>query len=234
MSDVWLQLAAVYERRGMPAAALEAYKEIIGRNPKDPAALTGAAGALVQLRRFDEARAHAELAVDVAPAIAHELLARLALQRGDADAARRHAKLAFDADPTLPMPQFVEGLIAYGRGDFAGAVPHLTQASQALAARTERVADVNYLLGDSLARLERYPEAEAAFKAELAVFPAHLRARGGLAMLYAATGRAAEAAAQVEELMRISPTPAGYEAAAQLWTMFGQPQRAAAARARAR
>ena len=234
MTDVWLQLAALYDRGGMPAAALDAYQQIIRRNPKDPASLTGAAGTLVQLGRFDEARKHAELAIDVAPAIAHELLARLALQRRDPDAARRHAKLASDADPTLPMPQFIEGLIAYNRGDFAGAVTELSSASNALASRTERVADVNFLLGDALARLERYPEAEAAFKAELAVFPRHIRARAGLAMLYAATGRGAEAMAQVDEIVRRSPNSAGYSTAAQLLTMFGQPARAAEMRARAR
>jgi len=234
MTDVWLQLAALYDRGGMPAGALEAYQQIIRRNPKDPAGLTGAAGALVQLGRFGEARTHAELAVDVAPAIAHELLARLALQRRDPDAARRHAKLASEADPTLPMPQFIEGLIAYNRGAFDAAVPHLMQASRALQSRTERVADVNFLLGDALARLERYPEAEAAFKAELAVFPRHIRARAGLAMLYAATGRPADAMAQVDEIVRLSPDSAGYATAAQLLTMFGQPARAAEMRARAR
>ena len=234
MTDVWLQLAGLYERRGMTANALEAYKEVITRQPKDPAALTGAAGALVTLGRFDDARAHAELAADVAPAIAHELLARLALQRGDADAARRHAKLAAAADPSLPMPAFIEGLIAYARQDFASAVPHLAQAARALQTRTETLVDVNYVLGDSLARLERYPEAEAAFKAELAVSPAHFRARAGLAMLYAATGRRAEAEAEVDAITRISPTPAGFSTAAQLWTMFGRPDRAARARAQAR
>ena len=234
MSDVRLQLAGIYEKLGRPEDALAAYKDAITRNPSDGAALTGAAATLVQLRRFDEARAHAELAAAVSPAIAHELLARLAVQRGDAAAARRHAKLAFDADPTLPMPAFIEGLLAYNRGDIAGAVPHLAQAAQALASRTERIADVHYVLGDALARLERYREAEAAFLAELAVSPGHIRARAGLAMLYAATGRPREAAAQVDEITRISPTPAGFSTAAQLWTMFGQPERAAAARARAR
>jgi hypothetical protein len=34
--------------------------------------------------------------------------------------------------------------------------------------------------------------------------------------------------------MRISPTPAGFSMAAQLWGMFGDPARAAAARARAK
>jgi tetratricopeptide (TPR) repeat protein len=187
---------------------------------------------LIQLGRFDEARAHAELAIGVAPAIAHELLARLAVQRGDAAAARRHAELASQADTTLPMPAFIDGLLAHGRGDFARAVTHLAEASRALEGRTERLADVNYLLGDALAHLERYPEAERAFKAELSVLPSHLRARAGLAMLYAATGRPREAEAAVEEIMKISPTPEGFGMAAQLWTMFGRPDRAAAARSK--
>ena len=79
-----------------------------------------------------------------------------------------------------------------------------------------------------MARLERYAEAEPLFKAELAVFPGHVRARAGLAMMYKATARDAEAARAVEEIVRLSPTPEGRAMAAQLWTMFGEPDRAAA------
>ena len=234
MTDVWLQLATIYEKRGMFQGALDAYKEIIARNPQDPAALTGAAGALVQLGRLDEARAHAELAVAVAPVHAHELLARLAVQRGDADAARRHARLAADADPGLPMPAFVEGLIRHSRGEYAAAVPYLQEVAAALAQRTGQITDAQFLLGDALARTERYPEAERALKAELAVTPAHVRARVGLAMLYASTGRGREAEAAIEELLRRAPTDEGLRLAAQLWTMFGRPDKAAEVRARGR
>ena len=234
MADVWLQLATIYEKRGMFDGAFGAYREIISRDPKNAAALTGAAGALVQLGRLDEARAHAELAVPVAAAPANELLARLAVQRGDVEAARRHARLAADADPGLPMPAFVEGLIRYNRGEFAAAVPPLQEAGAALSQRTGQIADAYFLLGDALARLERYPEAERAIKAELALSPTHARARAGLAMLYAATGRAREAEGAIEELVRRAPTPANYALAAQLWTMFGRPEKAAEMRSRMR
>lgn len=234
MADVWLQLAGTYERRGLFAEALAAYRELITRNPKDPAALTGAASALIQLERWDEARAHAELAVPVAPSTAHEMLARLAAQRRDFEAARAHARQAAEIDPGLPLPAFVEGLVRYQQGDFAGAVPPLQQAAAALQQRTAQIPDVYYLLGDSLGRLERYAEAEQAFRAELAVSPAHARARGALAMLYAATGRPREAEAALDELVRRSPTPAGYGMAAQLWTMFGRPDKAAEMRSRMR
>ncbi|MDQ3068954.1 MAG: sulfatase-like hydrolase/transferase [Acidobacteriota bacterium] len=234
MTDVWLQLAGIYEQRGMFAEAVAAHKEIIRRKPKDPAALTGAAGGLLRLGRLDEARAHAELAVDVAPAGAHQLLARAAIQANDAAAARTHARLAQQAEPTLPMIAVVDGLLEYRAGRFASALPHFLEARRAMDARTVQVPDVNYYLGDSLARLERYAEAEPYLASELRVFPSHTRARAGLAMLYRATGRVAESDQAVAELIRMSPTHEGYALAEQLWTMFGEPGRAAAMKARSR
>lgn len=234
MSDVWLQLADLYQRRGMLAEAVTAYQAIITRNPKDPAALTGAAAGLLGLGRFDEARAHAELAVDVAPATAHQLLARVAIDTGDAAAARREARLAEDADPTLPMVALVEGLLLHRQQQYAAAIPHFMAARRAMAARTVQLPDVNYYLGDALGRLERYAEAEPFFAAELAVFPANARARAGVAMLYRAMGRRDESEQAITDLIRAAPTREGYSLAAQLWDMFGESQKAAAMRARSR
>lgn len=236
MLDGWLRLAQAEERAGRQTAALDAYRSVLTRDGKNAAALTGAASLLVALGRFDEARAHAELAVDVAPAAAEELLARLAVQRGDADAARRHARLATEADPTLPMPAFIDGLILYNQGAYAAAVAPLRQAAEALERRTEQVADVRYVLGDSLARQEQFPEAERWFRAEIAAFPGHVRARVGLALVQLSTGRRNDAIQSVLALESAGPTSASreaFEAAAQLWTVLGEPARAAAARARA-
>jgi tetratricopeptide (TPR) repeat protein len=234
MTDVWLQLAEMYGRRGMTADAVNAYKEVIKRNAKDPAGLTGVAAGLLRLGKLDEARAHAELAVDVAPAAAHELLVRIAIQRGDADTARREAQLAQASDRSLPMPAFVEGLILHGQGRYDAALPHLMEAKQALASRTVQMPDVNYYIGDSLARLERYAEAERFFREEIGINPAHVRARAGVAMLYRAMGRTAESEQAIADLIRNSPTPEAYDVAAQLWTMFGEPGRAAGVRAEAK
>ena len=230
MTDVRLRLADVFDRLNQPDEALAAYKEVITRDPKNAAALTGATTALLRAGRIDEARAHAELAIEVAPAIAHETLARIAVHQGRGDDARRHARLAEAADPTLPMTTFVEGMLLHAQGRFADAAARLLEAKRAMASRTEQLADLNYLAGDSLARMERYQEAEQLFKEELALFPAHVRARAGLAMLYKASGRDAEAVSMVEEIVRVSPTREGVDTAAQLWTMFGEPARAAAIR----
>ncbi len=233
MTDVWLQLAEIYGRRGMTRNAVDAYKEVVRRNSKDPAGLTGAAAGLLRLGRLDEAQTHAELAVGVAPAASHQLLVRIAIQRGDADTARREARLAHAADPTLPMPAFVEGLILHGQGRHDAALPHFMAAKHALESRTVQMADVHYYIGDSLARLERYRDAERFFRDELRINPAHVRAHAGVAMLYRAMGRTAESEQAIADLIRSSPTPEGYDVAAQLWTMFGEPARAAAVRTEA-
>ena len=234
MTDVRLQLAEAHNRLGQPDEAMAAYKDVISRDPQNAAALTGATATLLRAGRLEDARAHAELAIAVAPAIAHETLARIAIHQRRFDDARRHARLAQEADPSLPMVAFVDGVILHGQGRFADAAARFLEAKRAMASRTEQLPDLNYLAGDSLARTERYAEAEQLFNAELAVFPTHVRARAGLAMLYMATGRDAEAARMVESIVQLSPTRDGFDTAAQLWTMFGQPARAAAVRERMR
>jgi arylsulfatase A-like enzyme/Tfp pilus assembly protein PilF len=228
MADVWTQLAQAYIRLGRSADAIDAFRHVIERDPKDAGALTGAAGELLRMKRYDEAKKYAELAVSVAPTIAHELLARIAIGQQDAATARSEARLAQQADPTLPMPDIVEGTLLYNQGQYAQCLPYLARAAQALQHRTLQVPDVDYLIGDSLARLERYPEAERFLKAEVALFPFSTRARASLAMLYRATGRDAESEQAIADLLRVSPEGEGPALARQLWTMFGQPQKAAA------
>ena len=226
MTDVWLQLAEVCLRQGLTEDGVRAYQEVIKRNPKDAGSLLGAGGGLLRLGRLDEAQTHAELAVSVAPAPAHELLAKIALARHDPDAALREARLAQEADPTLPMPLFVEGLLAYNQFKYADALGPFMRAHDALRGRTIQINELNYYIGDSLAHLERYPEAEPYFQEEIRLFPHNTRARAGLAMLYRAMGRDAESERAIDDLLRASPTPEGRALAAQLWSMFGEPEKA--------
>ena len=157
---------------------------------------------------------------------AHEILAKIALARRDRAAALREAKLAQEADPTLPMPLYVEGLLAYNAGRYEQALGPLLRAREALKGRTVQMNDLNYYIGDSLARLERYAQAEPYLVEEVRIFPHNMRARAGLAMLYRAMGRDLDSERAVEELLRVSPTPEGRAMAAQLWTMFGEPEKA--------
>jgi tetratricopeptide (TPR) repeat protein len=154
------------------------------------------------------------------------MLAKIALAARDASTARREAALAQQADATLPMPAYVDGVLFYDEGKYPDAVASLRRAKDALQGRTVQMNDLNYYIGDALARMERYQEAEAYLLEEIRLFPRNTRARAGLAMLYRAMGRNADSERTIEEMLRVSPTPEARVVAAQLWTMFGEPEKA--------
>jgi tetratricopeptide (TPR) repeat protein len=234
MTDVWSQQAAVLTRLGRHEEAFRAYQQVIRLNPEEPSGALGAASALVSLGRLDDAGAHARLAVARAPAAAHQALANIAVTQRRFDVALREAELAQKADPTLPLPAFIRGLIAYNQERFADALPHFMEAREGYAKRALQTADLHFFIGDSLARMDRYREAEPFLREEIRLYPNNVRARAGLAMLCQAMGRPGDAARAIDELLAVSPSPAAYATAARLWRMFGEPQRAAAVESAAR
>jgi arylsulfatase A-like enzyme/Tfp pilus assembly protein PilF len=242
MADVWAQLAAFSGRVERFDQMLDAYKHYIALKPAEPQPYLSAAGALLRMRRFADARDHASLAIDVAAeddartrGSAHEMLARIALAQHDGDAARTEARLAQEEDPSLSLEAFVEGRLLYDQGRFADAAPYFEQAiSEARNPTIRPVADLFYFAGDTLGRLERYHDAEAAFAEELKLFPMNARARSGLAMLYQATGRPDDAERMIRDMIRLTPTPETYGLAARLFTMFGRRADAEAVRAEGR
>ncbi|MEX2272113.1 MAG: sulfatase-like hydrolase/transferase [Vicinamibacterales bacterium] len=241
MADVWQQLGNILSRLGRQQEAVDAFKRFVTLKPDDPGGLVLVAGTLMRMGRLDEAWSHAQLAAQVAPAhdrrargSAYETLARIALRRNDPEAARRAAAEAHAADPSLPMPQYVQGRLLHMSGRYAEALPHFEEALRQLDARNVTLGEIHYYTGDTLARLERHGEAETRFRREVALFPQNSRAWAGLAMLYRATGRNREAEQAIADLLSRVPTAEAHGLAADLWTMFGEPQRAAAVRERAR
>ena len=242
MADVWSQLAVFATRIDRHDLTLDAYKHFIELKPSEPTAYIGAAAALLKLRRLDEAREHAKLAAEVAApadkrsgASAHEMLAKIALAKRDTEAARAEAALAREADPTLPLPLYIEGRLLYDQGKYDDA---LTLFNQAIAELKKsgalQITELHFYAADTLGRLERYAEAEAEFAAELKYFPHNTRARGGLAMLYQASGNPDAAAKTVADMLRVTPTPESYALAARLYAMFGDHRRAEEVRAEGR
>ena len=210
--------------RALPAA----FKRALALTPNDSGAVLALGNLLLRLRRLDDAEAHARFAMKPAPAAAHELLARIALVRGDGAGAEREAALAHAADPTLPLPLYVKGLRLHHAGRFAEALPAFQEAIALLAGRTIQLNGLHYYTGDTLAQLNRYAEAEAEFDKELALFPDNLNARASLAMLNVATGREERVRKSIDDILRSAPTPEGYALAEELWTMFKAPDEARA------
>jgi arylsulfatase A-like enzyme/predicted Zn-dependent protease len=242
MADVWSQLATFAGRLDRQDLALDAYKHFIDLKPSDPGGYLGAAATLLRMQKLKDAREQAQFAAEMTTDAdtrsresAHELLAKIALARHEADEARAEAERAQQADPRQPVVAFVEGRLAYDQGQFADALPHFEAA---IADQTKNgdvpLAELHYYAGDTYGRLERYPEAEMQFLAEVHDYPQNIRARVGLAMLYQATGRADTAERAIDQMLRATPTPESYALAARLWTMFGNRQQADAVRAEAR
>jgi arylsulfatase A-like enzyme/predicted Zn-dependent protease len=233
MTDVWSQYAAVLGRLNRYADSLDAYKQVIRLQPEEPNGLLGAASMLLGLNRLDEARAHAELAVKHAPAQAHQAIALIEVSRKRDGEAMRQAELAAKAEPGLPMPLFIRGTIEYNSQRYGEALKYLLEARTAYSQRSAQARDLHFMIGDSLARLERYQEAEPFLVAETRLYPQHVRARASLALLYQSMGRPAEAERVLTDLTRDVPTREAYDTVARLWRMFGRPDRAAAADAAA-
>jgi tetratricopeptide (TPR) repeat protein len=114
-------------------------------------------------------------------------------------------------------------------------MPFFTQAIAELKkSGTLQINELHFYAADTLARFERYEEAEREFIEELKYFPQNTRARGGLAMLYQASGRPEDAARVLADMLRITPTPDSYALAARLYTMFGDRKQAEIVRTEAR
>ena len=239
MTDAWNQYAQVLIRLGRDADALVAYREILNRHAGAAPVLLDAATVYLRLGKFDDARSHAEAAVSGEPITAHQLLTKIALAQHRTDEALRQAGLAEAADPTLPMTDFVRGLLLHEQAQkdpakFAEALPFFQRARDRVQTRTVQLNDLRYYLGDCLAQVGRLEDAEKAFVEEIALFPNLVRARQGIAMLYAAMGRSADAERAITNMISVVPTPSSYASAAELWRVLGRSDQSAAITAAAR
>ena len=130
--------------------------------------------------------------------------------------------------------RFIRGTIAYNNQQYDRALGFLLEAQKGYAQRSAQARDLHFMIGDSLARLERYQEAGPYLEEEVRLYPQHVRARAGLAMLYQSMGRGAEAERVLAELVRDVAVAEASDTAARVWRMFGRPDRAAAVEAEAR
>jgi len=133
------------------------------------------------------------------------------------------------------MPAYVDARLLYDQGRYEEALPLFEQASlEVKRAHAAPMLPLHYYAADTLAHLDRDEEAEAEYGEALRDFPRDVRARGGLATLYQATGRGEEAGKAIDALLQVTPTPESYALAARLWNTFGNSRQAVIVRAEGR
>ena len=241
MPAIHYQLGMVLTRTGRLDEAIAAFEAARELRPDAPEPTLALADALMRAGRTPAAREHAAEAIALAEkrtpadvAAAHEMAARVALAADDTEAAASHAQAAQAADNRRPVTDFVRGRLLYGEGRYEEAAAAFGQAAATLREHNATLADLHLYYGESLARQDKYVEAEAEFRQELAAFPRNIQAYASLAMLYRASNRDDDVEDVLNELVASTPTPEGYATAARLWTVLGERSRAEALRTDAR
>jgi tetratricopeptide (TPR) repeat protein len=237
LAVIHYQLGGVFLRTGRLDEAISAYQTARELHPDEPELTRVLADALARAGQLDAAWKEAEAAIALAgkddkrqQAASHELAARIALARNDAEAALSHAASADEAAPEVPVSEFVRGRLEYEDGNYQEAAAAFKRAIDATRKSGATLSELHFYYGESLAHQARYTQAEAEYREELRAFPVNIQAYTSLAMLYRASNRDDAVEDILNELVASTPTPEGYAVAAQLWTMHGDRKRAEALR----
>jgi choline-sulfatase len=235
-SDVREQLGEEYERIGDEASAAKVYQEGIALTPRLAGAFALSAGfSLVELKKLDEAAAHAAIALAAGESGAHLLLGEIALARGDLDAAAREETAAAESASEKTHALFLGARIASARHDYAKTLELLDAVERERKATGASLPELfHYVAGDALARSNRLPEAEREFEREIAGNSRDARAYADLALIQLIGHRPDAAHATLERLAAIHPKPAVCLDIAKQLEMFGDRRSAGIWRERSR
>jgi arylsulfatase A-like enzyme/Tfp pilus assembly protein PilF len=222
-TDAALRLGQAYEKSGRFEEAVEAYKKALVANPamRDEVALALGATYL-NLEQYDLAKANAELVLSGNAPAAQLLLGRIAFQRGDLAEAERQSRAAMK-DPHYRLNAVVlNARVIAKQGKYDEALRMLDAAKQDVAAQhLEPVRELEFSRAESLIHRERLPEAEAAFRAEIAAFPDDLDSYTHLAAILFLQHRGPDGAQVLQEMVRMNPTPEAQRVAAEMARQFG-------------
>lgn len=222
MPDAWYMSARAAAKLGREREAAGTLAQGLRILPGNTKLATEAANIYIDLKELDLARRHAELAVRGDPAQAHEILARVALAEGDLPRAVDECKLSLESKPDRPLTFLTMGRIEQARGDAAKALQYFDRVAESVRTGKQPSLPLLHLWrGDSLGRLHRYTEAEAAYREEIRLFPDDGRAYTNLVLLYLSTGRSSEATKTVYALIQSVPRAESYVAVASIMQRVG-------------
>lgn len=218
LTDAWTMLGRAYEKAGRLAEAEQTYRRGIELAPAIAGEFSlSLANVYLMMNRPAEAAAHAELAAGTNPGSAHILLGRAALAKGDLMAAAGHARQAEKAFSYEAAALVLLAQIQTKQGQLQTALETIERAAKS----QQAPALLHFVRGDVLARLNRFPEAIAAFNEEIRLYPHDRQAYTSLAVVYMLSGRRDEANATMERLVAANPGRSSYELAARTFAELG-------------
>jgi arylsulfatase A-like enzyme/Flp pilus assembly protein TadD len=233
--DARFELAQTLNRLRRYGEAYDAFREAIRSSPGLAASVALPLGRVcLSLGRHEEAAANGRIAIRVNAPGAHELLARVALARDDLATAETEAKAVVGDAAAEVGAAVVRAEVRIRQEHFSEALELIDAAKRrGRESSHEPMPDLDFLRGDALARLGRYPEAQQAFEEEVRTFPANSQAWARLAVVYGLQHRTIrEVDALLEKMVAGSPGRETIELAAKTLESMGDPKGANAWRRR--
>ena len=211
MVDLWALRAKTLGKLDRYPEAIDCAKEALKRSPEITALAAMVATLALDGGRLDEAQQHAQLLVKETPYEAHQMLSNIWVAKKNYAKAREEANLAAQIHPDRANTKLLLGRIDMEEGKFDQALKEIDAAAATLAQRHSKpLPKLNFYRGDTLARLGRGDEAEAALRAEIAAFPDDPAAYKNLILLYVVEGKNDLATQLIFGLEKAAPTPPSY------------------------
>ncbi len=214
MLDAWESLARALQKLGRREESLAAYKKALEISDGSPHLAISAASLLFDLRRLDEAEAHARLALVSNPSFAHGLLAQIAFERDDLDGAEREARLALDEKNPRLGPTITLAAVLHARRRYDEALGMTRATEETWAQRKqpdpELIRGLFLRRGKILADLGQAAAAAVAFQREIELFPDEVGGYSNLAVLYALSGRGTEVGGVLRRMVEANDSAGSY------------------------
>ena len=223
MLDAWENLGQSLQKLGRYEEAIAAFDRAMKVSSGAGHVALAMASALFDMQRFDRAEEYAEIGLATSPAVAHNLLAQIALARKDLPAAEKEARAALAARGSRLGPVVTLAGVLQAQGKLDEALRLANQAAGEMSPG-QKFPGLFLVQGDLLARLGRAGEAEQSFLREVHDFPADTSGYTRLAVLYASAGRPQDAIAAIRTMVENQRSPAAYVAAVKTLRILGDPQ----------
>ncbi|HVS03809.1 MAG TPA: sulfatase-like hydrolase/transferase, partial [Thermoanaerobaculia bacterium] len=225
LTDAWASLGSSLADLGQYREAEAAYQRAMELSGGSDHLALGLAQLYLEWARYEDARQHAELALATNPAMAHQVLAEVALRGDDWETAERHAReaLATREEHIPALLQLAQVAIRRERLDQARGFVEQAERAQARRSGEGVTVGLHLVKGELLARLGEGEAAAASFEKEIELHPGDMRAYSRLALLHALVGEPQLAVATLRRMVEANESPAAYGAAVETLRVLGDP-----------